>query len=455
MRRPLPLRSAVLVSALAVGSLCCSLRAFAAAATPVHAAVPSPAATFPLDSFGYRPGNSPVALRAGYTNATVSFLDSEHLLLTFSTRKLMTRAHDQREGDDDHTVRAVVIELPNGKVVRETEWRMHDRAPYLWPLANGRFLLRGRGDLYSLDPMGSYKPEQLGRRMLIHSDNEIEAVQLSPGRDLLLVETRAAQKIGDDPDEKRDLPVSADFFRVSLQPEGVVHLKERGHAISRNPFSFSFTSMGVLQTVKEDRMHWGFDFRSYAGKTIELAGFTSTCKPSSIFVSDAEFFAYGCRGGEDRKLMGGFNLLAEAKWVFTTDDAPLWLGISTAPAAGRFAVRNTLTTNPAQDGDRLGIDEIRAQEVRVFSSREGRELLRVVCSPAQRPGGNFSLSPDGLSVAVLHGTQLEVYSLPAVPPEDRKLYEREQTALAPLHASEDLDVVLALTSGNDKAAGER
>ncbi|MGI4852671.1 MAG: hypothetical protein ACRYF4_01340 [Janthinobacterium lividum] len=452
MRSPSPLRPASLVSALAACILCCPLPSPASDAAPVKTVAPTPAATFPLDSFGYRPGSSAVALRSGYTNATVSFVDPEHLLLTFSTRKLMARAKDQREGDDDHTVRAVVVAVADGKVMRETEWRMHDRAPYLWPLANGRFLLRERGDLYSLDPMGTYRPEQLGRRMLIHSDNEIEAVQLSPARDLLLVETRATQKIGDDPDEKRDLPVSADFFRVTLQNDGVVHLKERGHAVSRNPFSFSFTSMGVLQTVKEDRMHWGFDFHSYAGKNIELAGFTSTCKPSSIFVSDAEFFAYGCRGGEDRKLMGGFNLLAEAKWVFTTDDAPLWLGISTAPAAGRFAVRNTLTTNPAQEADRLGNDDIRAQEVRVFSSREGQELLRVVCSPAQRPGGNFSMSPDGLHVAVLHGAQLEIYNLPPASPEDIKLYEREQTALAPLHASEDLDVVLALTG---KATGNR
>lgn len=454
MLRFLPLRSLSLLGAsLAAAALFGTLPGVAAG--PVKAVPATPAASLPLESFGYRPGTSSLTLRSGYTNATLAFIDSEHLLLTYSARKLMARATDQREGDDDHTVRAVVVHLPDGKVLRETEWRMHDRAPYLWQLANGRFLLRERGDLYSLDPLGSFHPEHLGRRMLLHSENTIETVQLSPSRDLLLVETTPAQKVGDDPEDRRKLPVSADFFRVGVENDSSVHLSDRGHAVSRSPFAISFTSMGVLQTVKEDRMHWGFDFRTYTGKKIELAGFTSTCKPTSIFVSDAEFFAYGCRGGEERRLMGGFNLLAEAKWVFTLDDSPLWLGISSAPEAGRFAIRNTLTTAPAQETDRLDRDEIRAQEVRVYSSRVGQELLRVICSPAQRPGGNFALSPDGLKLAVLHGPMLEVYNLPAVASEDRKLYEREQAALVPLKSSADANVAVALTRSDDRSGGER
>lgn len=446
----------------AVLLLCTSLAAVltgradgrASGAVP-RAAAPVPAFTLPLETFGYRPGTSAIALRSGYTNAALFFIDADHLLLTFSARKLMHRSEDQREGDDDHTVRAEVVHLPDGKIVRETEWRMHDRAPYLWPLANGKFLLRERGDLYALDPMGGARPDKLGQHLLLHTENDIESLQLSPAQDLLLVQTRPSRKVGDDPEEHRELPIAADFFRLDYGSNGTVQLHSRGHAVSRRPFTLAFTSMGVLQTVKEDRMHWGFDFRTYGGKKVELAGFTSTCRPLSFFVSDAEFFAYGCRGGEERRLMGGFNLLAEAKWVFTMDDAPLWLGISSAPASGRFAVRSTLTTSPAQESDRLGSEDIRAQEVRVYSSRQGAELLRVNCSPAQRPGGNFALAPDGLRLALLHGTQLEVYNLPAVSPDDAKLYQREQTSLQPLRPSAELNVVMGLTSDGGESAGSR
>ena len=394
-----------------------------------------------------------MALRAGYTNATVHFIDADDILLTFSTRKLMLRSPEQREGDDDHTVRAEVVHLPDGKVLRETEWRMHDRSPYLWPMGNGRFLLRERSDLYSLDPMGSFTPEHLGRRMLLHSVEDLDSIQVSPGHDLLLLETTPARRIGDDPEEKRERPVTASFYRVTLEGDGALKLTSRGHASSHDPFSMAFTSTGVLQTVREDRMHWGFDFRTFGGKNIELAGFTSTCRPRSIFISDAEFFAYGCRGGEDRRLMGGFNLLADAKWVFTLDDAPLWLSVETAPEVGRFAVRNTVTGVAAQEADQLEHGEIRMQEVRVYSDRDGEELIRVDCTPTQRPGGNFALSPDGLRLAILRGGQLEIYLLPPVSPEDRKLHAREQAALVPLKPAADTDVALSLSSKSEKSDG--
>ncbi len=394
-------------------------------------------------------GGNPMALHAGFINGTVHFIDSNHLLLTFSARKLMKRSPEQREGDDDHTVRAEVIHLPDGKIVRETEWRMHDRAPYLWPLGNGRFILRERGDLFSLDPLGSHEAAELGRRLLWKSGDEIQSVQLSPGRDLLLLETAPPARIGDDPDEKQERSVTAHFYHLIVE-NGTVILANRGRAKAHDAFTLAFTSMGVLQAVREDRMHWGFDFHPYKGQNLELGGFTSTCRPRSVFVSDTEFFAYGCRGGEDRRLMGGFNLLAEARWVFTLDDPPLWLAVDASPATGRFAVRNTLTTVPAQESDRLSSSELRAQEVRVYSSREGDELLRVICSPEQRPGGNFSLSGDGLKLAVLHAGQLEVYDLPPVSNEDRKLHEREQAVLGPLRPAEEVDVAAALAGTEDK-----
>jgi hypothetical protein len=441
MSLPRPLQTRLLPAAV-LAALC--LPVARAEEAPIPRTLPTPAISLPLEQLGYRPTASAATLRAGYTNATISFIDPQHVLLTYTPKKLISRSPDQRESDDDHFVRALVVSLPDGKVVRETEWRLHDRAPYLWPLAEGNFLLRIRGDLYTLTPMGSFNPEHLGQRMLLESDEELEALQFSPAHDLMLVETTPPPKIGDDPSERKERPVSATFYRVTTEKDGMVRLSSRGRAVSREAFAISFTSMGVLQAVKEDRTHWGFDFHPFSGKRMELAGFTSTCRPVSIFVSDAEFYAYGCRGGEDRKLMGGFNLLAEAKWVFTTDDAPLWVSVDTAPANGRFAIRNTLTNTPMQEAERPNTDEIRSQEIRVYGSREGNELLRVYSSPTQRPGGNFSLSPDGLKLAVLHGTQLEVYNLPPISDADAKLHAKEQAALEPIRPSADANVAASI-----------
>ena len=195
---------------------------------------PAPSISLPLDNFGYRPKLNSMALRAGYTSATISFIDNEHVLLTFSARKLLKRSPEQREGDDDHAVRAEVIQLPDGKVVRETEWRMHDRAPYLWSLGNGKFLLRERGDLYTVDPLRGDE-KTINKQRIFRSDDDIETIQFSPSHDLLLVETSPATKVGDDPDDRKDRPVSAKFYRVATDESGNLRLISRGEAVARTP----------------------------------------------------------------------------------------------------------------------------------------------------------------------------------------------------------------------------
>lgn len=406
----------------------------------------SPSIQLPLELLGYRPMTSGMALRAGYTSATVHFIDDTHLLVTYTAKKLLKRMPDQRETDDDHFVRVLVLSLPDGKVMREAEWRLHDRAPYLWALPQGHFLLRIRNDLYSLDPLGNFDPLRLGQRLLVESDDDIEALQFSPQRDLILMETTPARKIGDDPTDQKERPVKASFYGVDIAPDGAVRLKNRGRAESRSAFSLSFTSMGILETVREDRTHWGFDFHGYNGAKMELGGFTSTCRPNSMFLSDAEFFAFGCRGGDERKLMGGFNLSAEAKWVFTTDDEPFWLAVESSPATGRFAVRNTLTTavgppNPGIQADTL---EPRSEEIRVYGNREGEELLRVYATPVQRPAGNFAISPDGMQVVVFQGTQLNIYRLPPLTSAEKSFHEKEQRALTPLRSATTGSVISVL-----------
>jgi len=424
-----------------------SISAFAENSPAVKPAA-APATQIPLAPLGYKPGTSLVGPRSSHAVATIHFIDKEHLLLTYSTRALIKRLEDQRETDEDHMVRALVLHLPDGKILREAQWRLHDRAQYLWPLPQGHFLLRIRNNLYSLDPLGSRDPLHLGQHLLLEQEATLESIFFSPSRDLLLLETSPPQMIGDDPADVANRPVTANFFGIQVPPDGTVHFVHRGQAKAKNAFSMSFTSMGVLETVKEDRTHWGFDFHIFSGRKLPLAGFTSTCRPHAIFVSDAEFFAYGCRGGDEQKLMGGFNLLSDAKWVFTTDDEPVWLSVQSSPETGRFAVRNTQTTAAAQPDSGFPI-EVQSQEVCVYGDHDGEELLRVKAFPAQRPDGNFALSPDGLQLAVLQGDQLALYALPPISKADHAFHQKEQGILSSMRSATQEDVVRAISTADN------
>ena len=72
-----------------------------------------------------------------------------------------------------------------------------------------------------------------------------------------------------------------------------------------------------------------------------------------------------------------------------------------APSSGRFAFSRILLrgitlspTNPSAS------DEVGAQSVVVYQTDTGKQLLHVECSPVERAGQNFTLSPDGLSLAL-------------------------------------------------------
>lgn len=390
-----------------------------------------PAYRIPLAPLGYRPVRSVMLLQNSIVPNTLDFVDADHVLVTFGVHKLVPRDSGDAEGDRDRFIKAVLLHLPDGAVVREAEWRMHDTGRYLWPLSHGRFLLRIRNELFWVDPQRPHAT--MHRHTLLKPDAEVVAIQVSPDGATLLVQTQPKRQIGDDPTVPDTRRVTATLYRITEDehPEA----KQFYRTETEQPFALSFTSRGFLKTVQEDRQHWGFDFVPFIGNKIELAGLTSLCRPEAHFVSEATFIATGCQGSyekTDRRLLSGFDLLAQANWVFTTDDPPLWAAISAVSGdSGRFAFRNTQDPLSSSNDEDERSDRHR-QWVRVYEFQSGKELLRVVLTPAQRGGINFDLSPDGLKLALLQDDALEVYTLPPLSPENRREQAREAQVLETL-----------------------
>jgi hypothetical protein len=87
--------------------------------TSVEAALPEPAAQIDLLPLGFV-GLSPEARQSA--NLTVDFLDVHHVLLTFNPKKLFPRLRDCPPTHDDRLIHAMVLELPGGRVLRDTDW---------------------------------------------------------------------------------------------------------------------------------------------------------------------------------------------------------------------------------------------------------------------------------------------------------------------------------------------
>ncbi len=398
----------------------------------------------------------------GATMFTLHFVDETHLLFTFNKRSLMPRLPDADPNDDDRNVEAVLLNLPDGKVLARTQWRTRDRDRYLWPLEHGRFLLRQRSKLTVLDPLRNFErqgaAEAFRQEAFLELSRPIGYVAVSPGGDLLGIETVpprkpkltgakadaaalaatvAGYKPPPQPEENSGhAPVQIHFFRMLSEKNGSRPGEEKlvartaGTVGAPNLISLPATGDGFLDIKRESSGVWLFDFVSHTGKRLELSPYDTSCAPRPYWLSRSEFVAFGCRGAQGKQELSYFNLKGEQPWLSVLQGSfvsPLIVG---APAGGRFAMSRTLISTSIFDTENLNADDLTGQEVSVESNLDGRVLLKVLATPIQRVGQNFDLSPSGTQFAVLHAGNLEVYRLPELNGKEAKALKIAE-ALAP------------------------
>jgi hypothetical protein len=412
---------------------------------------PEPTIRIPLETLGFLPLTNQFLL-SGSSMFTVHYIDEQHLLITFTVRRLMMRLPDEPPDDQDRIVDAVLLELPSGHILARTAWRLHDHGQYLWSLGQGRFLLRLRDTLTTFAPLANLSTGQpFAQRPFLHSERRIVGVLLSPEFDFLIVETIERPPLIDappsttsffgmtpptpqsnDPQKSKDpAPVLISFYRLATPPEVPDRVVPRaaGQARSRVPGRIPATSAGYIAIVDQGHDHWAFDFNSFNGKTTELAAFDSTCRPTPAFVSRSEFIAFGCHGGQNPHTLGAFNMHAEEMWEQNLIDAYIAPTFSYAPAGGRFAFSRISVHSGLAASDFLIPELLNGQSVVVYQTETGKQLLRVDLSPIQRSGQNFALSPDGLNLSVVRNNALEIYSLPPLTGQDQAAIKHAQSVI--------------------------
>jgi hypothetical protein len=413
---------------------------------------PEPPLHISLEAIGYH-GVPSVYLLGGSSMLTVNFVDRDHLLVTFSIKRLMKRDEILWPDDDDGTVGAYLLELPSGKLLAQTEWRVHDRGQYLWNLGGGQFLLRVRDTLTVFAPMKAAKLEDAFQETpFLAINRRILAILLSADRDLLTIESiDAANKAGAQGGaiipQLEQAPVQINFYRLATEGNNL-RVSSAGMVRAHAALDLPLTTAGYMDAEDGGRDRWMFNFATHAGKVTELLAWDTTCFPRTTFVSHSEFVAFGCKGAPDKLDIAGFNLRGEEMWQQNFFEPYVAAWFSFAPAAGRFALERVLLNNASDVGSALSDTQIRAQEVRVYQTYNGKLLLRVEATPIERAGQNFELSPDGLRLAVVRETvvqhpatkedeaytvrtaAVDVYPLPPVAGKDEQAV-RDELSLAP------------------------
>ncbi len=224
-------------------------------------------------------------------------------------------------------------------------------------------------------------------------------------------------------------PVQINFFRLLQQAGEEVVARPGGALRTRVPGRIPANSNGYVSIVDQGHQRWAFDFRTYSGKVKELSPFESTCRPTPILVSRGEFIAFGCHLSHTPQVIAGFNMSGEEMWEQNMPETYVAPTFDYAPRAGRFVMSRVLThSSVVQGGDILMPELVSGQSIVVYQTDSGRQVLRIDATPVVRAGQNFSLSPDGLSLAVVRDNAVEIHTLPPLTPKERDAVQKSEVS---------------------------
>lgn len=371
-------------------------------APPAQPGVP-PALRIDLDPLGY---TAPSAFYLTYrlSSESLGFFDNDHLLFTFRVGGLLRRLPSDRDGDDDQEIRAVVLDVHTGKVMKQTEWRMHDRSQYMWPFPNGKFLVRVRDSLYMTDTSLVLQP-------WLTFDTPLEELEVSPDRRTMLVERDDPAKLmstavnGEGSDRK---PVKVEIVQsgthnatVIRDADGAVRVPMLGDGVA-----------DVLEGKQEGS--WVVRDVPLVGEPKILADVKSNCRPTVQPVSASVALVMACYQPDADRPVVAISTSGGQLWQERWETKYVWGWFTYAENGSRFAYESVEVSRPISVFDSLDAEDITQQLVGVYDTESGKLVLVKDATPVLTAGQNVALSPDGQRFAVLRHGAIEIYDLPPV-----------------------------------------
>lgn len=380
-------------------------------------AEPQPSLRIEVDPFGFT-APSTFYLTYRMSSASLGFFDDDHVLFTFRVGGLLRRQPGNESDDDDQEIRAVVLDAHSGKILRQADWRMHDREQYMWPWADGKFLIRIRDKLFLTD-------ESLNLSPWLSFDTAIQAIQIAPDRSRMVLERdeppHPGPSLGDDgPSVPK--PVKVELLAPGSNQELVL-------TDARGPVHLPILGDGIVDVLEGKQLGtWVARDIPFEGTPHIIAEIKSNCRPSVQPVSPSVALLVGCyQTDEDRPVIAVTNSGREL-WRDQWGSRYIWGWFDYAQNGSRFAYESVQVTHPISSTDALDPEDISQQLVGVYDTESGKLVLVRDASPVLTAGQNVALSPDGKRFAVLRHGEIEIYDLPPVsaPPDTAKRQNKKK-----------------------------
>jgi VWFA-related protein len=409
--------------------------------------IPNSAARIDLTSVGYA-GLPPGARQSSQSNLSLDFLDSTHVLLTFNSRKLVKRLPECPPTHDDRIIHAAILELPSGRVVKETEWYLHDFRRYLWNLGRGRFLLRKLNRLYAVD-------SQFGEQLVLDSPAELMWITVTPDGRQILAETPEETRLAST-DKRESSPVKISFFNAdSLAAERVMR--------SKSSIQLKATTLGFADVRETGANVWLVRFGAGTRDRVNITRVRSRVPPNILYSGTNTLLIGRCSLSKDAYNLSAFTVTGKHLWRQRWEACRYSPAVKASEEGNRIAVVSAAirtvpdsVTDPEQaDSPQEGL----MQTVQVLDVLSGNAVLAVSVDQAVWEAANVSLSPDGSQVAIIDGSTLSLYLLPEMSSDEKlKLVSLKADVPQPLlqlpgrpsTAEETLDISVAESSASQE-----
>ncbi len=344
---------------------------------------PNPDLRIPVEPLGYVAPSS-FYLTSRLSSTSLDFIDRDHLLFTFRLPGLMKRMPDEQPGDEDQTIRALVLELPDGNVKTKTEWRMHDRSRYLWRLTEGRFLVRQRSNLFVTDATLELRP-------YLHSDTALESVQISPDRKVLVVESESKK-----PDHQTVASTAPTFG--DLVPEAkpvqiyIFYTDTRtviAHSETLNAVGIPIMGEGRLQSIPAKENDWLIRYYPFREESRTLTEVQSYCHPSVETVSSDVTLVVTCPKTSNDHQVIAINSSGKTLWQQRWESRYIWPTFQLTQDGSRFAYSSLQVNHSVGTMDPIDETNIVNQMVGVFDTQTGELRLVKNATPILSAGAEL------------------------------------------------------------------
>lgn len=363
-----------------------------------------PEVKIPVVPLGYLPPGDLPAF-SYYAMVELHFIDEDHVIFAFNTPGLLKRDDNCPNADVQRMVRAVVFQLPSGRIVRQADWELYDYMDFLWGLGDGKLLLRRCNQLEKIGV-------DLDPQVLIKAVGTIEDVSFSPDHSLVVVQEKVTPDAADKDSaalpsvlaqETEGTITNISFIR--LNPLSLI-----GRSKSEVPLAIPVIGNGIFETLTAPHDQWDVNLHIFHQAERQVGTVQSLCQPLIQTISNTVFMATTC-SKDGRKPLAGYDLQGSLLWQISlapNQYRPRLIRISNG---SHFAIESLRLTHPHAAMDPLTKAEVEGEDIDIYDTVTGQRVATFMTSPAYTGGRNVDFSADGQRMAVLHDGAIEIYSV--------------------------------------------